>query len=248
MQTPLLSHAVVYHPTTMNKSSSNNSNNKGTQTQTPTPAVPSHYLYGNHDDHDRLYMPALSSFKQCSLVLGLLVGLFIYLSTLGAEFVGVMLWGKEILEKSNHELIVFSLAWNLITTLLAIVILSSLRKLVSVVFLSAMATTNRSLTQMDDILSELLSYMEGRFAVGALVGICGSWNVTNAVLGMKPQILQSLVILVVACLWCRVTLVLLGSPEEVLIYDEYDCDEYDEECDCECEKNPQRALTASLLV
>ena len=182
-----LSSAVVYQPMTDSDAS----------TQTP-----------------RLYMPNLSSFKTCSLILGLLVGFFIYLSTLGAEFVGVMLWGREILNKSNHELIAFSLMWNFITTLIAIVILSSMRRLVSIVF------TATAGTHAEDVLSELLSYMEGRFAVGALVGICVSWNATNLVLGMKPQIIQSCVILAVACLWCRVTLVLLGSPDQSLITDE----------------------------
>jgi hypothetical protein len=170
-------------------------------------------------EEERLYMPELSRFNSCSLILGLLVGFFIYLSTLGAEFVGVMLWGREILNKSNQELILFSLAWNFITTCIAIVILSSMRRLVTIVFSATISTTGRSSDNVEEILSELLSYMEGRFAVGALVGICFSWNVTNLVLGMKPQIIQSCVILVVACLWCRVTLVLLGSPERTLIHD-----------------------------
>ena len=174
---------------------------------------------------ERLFMPALGHFKSCSLILGLLVGFFIYLSTLGAEFVGVMLWGREILNKSNHELIAFSLMWNFITTMIAIVILSSMRRLVSIVFLSSVSHKR---TNTEDVLSELLSYMEGRFAVGALIGICVSWNITNFVLGMKPQIIQSCVILAVACLWCRVTLVLLGSPEQSLIYEDDDDEEEDE--------------------
>ena len=52
-----------------------------------------------------------------------------------------------------------------------------------------------------------------------LVGICISWNVTNMVVGMRPQIIQSCVILAVACMWCRLTLVLLGQPDAGLIYD-----------------------------
>jgi len=192
-----LSSAVVYQPMP---------DDKGTQTP-----------------EQRLHMPALGSFKNCSLMLGLLVGFFIYLSTLGAEFVGVMLWGREILNKSNHELIAFSLMWNFITTMIAIVILSSMRRLVSIVFTASVPSTR---TNSEDVLSEILSYMEGRFAVGALVGICISWNMTNLVLGMRPQIIQSCVILAVACLWCRVTLVLLGSPEQTLIHED---DEEEEE-------------------
>ncbi|CAB9519190.1 expressed unknown protein [Seminavis robusta] len=206
-----LSPAVVY--TAM-------SDDKSTQTRRTTSTTSS------SSADERLYMPALSSFKTCSLVLGLLVGFFIYLSTLGAEFVGVMLWGREILNKSNHELILFSLMWNFITTMIAIVILSSMRRLVTIVF---MASVSKERQNAEDVLCELLSYMEGRFAVGALVGICTSWNVTNVVLGMRPQIIQSCVILAVACLWCRVTLVLLGSPEQALIHD--DEEEEEEEQD-----------------
>ena len=197
-----LASAAVYHPM---------SDDKATQT--------------THTAQERLYMPALGHFKSCSLILGLLVGFFIYLSTLGAEFVGVMLWGREILNKSNHELIAFSLMWNFITTMIAIVILSSMRRLVSIVFLSSVSNKR---TNTEEVLSELLSCMEGRFAVGALVGICVSWNITNFVLGMKPQIIQSCVILAVACVWCRVTLVLLGTPEQSLIHAEDDEEEEQE--------------------
>ena len=163
-------------------------------------------------------MPTLGQFKACGLILGFLVGLFIYLSTLGAEFVAVMMWGKGILSKTNHELIMFSLAWNLATTFLALIILTCLRRLVITVF--STAVTHRSEQNADDLSSELLSYLEGRFAVGALVGICVAWNATNFVVGMRPQIIQSCVILAVACLWCRVTLILLGAPTEALIYED----------------------------
>merc|ERR1712137_1484418 len=87
--------------------------------------------------NQRFYVPDLGSFKFCSFLLGLLVGLFIYLSTLGAEFVGVMVWGREILNKSDRELIAFSLLWNFVTTMIAIIALSSIRRLVTVVFFAA---------------------------------------------------------------------------------------------------------------
>jgi len=168
----------------------------------------------------RFHMPSLGQFKTCGLLIGLLVGFFIYLSTLGAEFVAVMLWGRDILDKTNSELVVFSLGWNLVTTCIALVVLTSLRRLVSAVFTAAMKHHSAETAEdHDDILAELLSYLEGRFAIGALVGICVSWNVTNMVLGMRPQVISSCIILAVACLWCKVTLVLLGDREERLIFD-----------------------------
>eukprot|EP00797_Seminavis_robusta_P036646 Sro942_g222730.2 (184) ;mRNA; r:37469-38020 len=158
-------------------------------------------------------------FKACSLTLGLLVGAFIYLSTLGAEFVAVMVFGKEILDKSNNELVLFSLGWNLVTTCIALVVLATLRRLVATVF-TATVSESRSQDNIDNLSSELLAYVEGRFAVGALVGICISWNLTNMVLGMRPQVIQSCIILAVACLWCRLTIILLAQPSEALIHDD----------------------------
>lgn len=174
------------------------------------------------EEDNRIYMPLLGKFKFCSLLLGLLVGFFIYLSTLGAEFVAVMLWGRDILTKTNNELILFSLGWNLITTFIALLILTTLRRMIMAVTYPAL---NERRVDAEAVVAELLSYLEGRFAVGALVGICLSWNVTNMVLGMRPQIIQSCVILAVACMWCRLTLVLLGQPESGLIYDTIEQDQ-----------------------
>lgn len=184
-------------------------------------AMPDTETKATQTKEEVLHMASLPQFKRCSLILGLLVGFFIYLSTLGAEFVGVMLWGRDILNKSNHELIAFSLLWNFVTTMIAIIILTSMRRLVSIVFVASIGNKR---TNTEEVLAELLSYMEGRFAVGALVGICLSWNITNFVLGMKPQIIQSCVILAVACLWCRVTLALLGNPEKNLIHEKTEDD------------------------
>jgi len=169
----------------------------------------------------RLYMPTLGSFKACSLIVGFLVGLFIYLSTLGAQFVAVVLWGTDVLGKTNQEMVLFSLAWNAATTSLALVILACLRRLVASVFTAAAA--HRSNTE--DLASELLSYLEGRFAVGALAGIFVSWNITNMVLGVRPHIIQSCAILAMACMSCIVSLPMLGSPSETLIFDDSEGEE-----------------------
>lgn len=245
MTPPVLSHAVVYYqPLTTTTTTSScrqilkkRMTTSGTSqgTQTPDDSINPNSNSNPSDDDDRFYMPGLSKFKNCSLVLGLLVGLLIYLSTLGAEFVGVLLWGHDLLldasasasdtdtsnnQQQQHLLIAFSLGWNLVTTIVAITMLSSLRQLVSVVFLSASMHNNNTNSSKQDqdsrmtndlILAELLSHMEGRFAVGALVGICGSWNIANFILGIQPQVLQSMAILAVACLWCKATLVLLSG-------------------------------------
>jgi hypothetical protein len=182
------------------------------------------------EQDERLYMPSLGAYKNCGLVLGILVGAFIYLSTLGAEFVAVMVWGRDILDKNASDMLIFSLLWNLLTTSIALLVLAALRIVVSSVFIAAVGET-RSAENVKDIAGELLSYIEGRFAVGALGGICVCWNVTNLALGMRPQVIQSCVILVVACLWCRFTLVLLGKPPRALVYDHEEQEEEEPQCE-----------------
>jgi hypothetical protein len=182
---------------------------------------------------ERLYMPSLGAYKTASLLLGLLVGAFIFLSTLGAEFVAVMVWGNEILDKSKCDMLLFSFVWNLFTTSIALVVLAALRKLVASVLTASVGTT-RSEENVKDIAGELLSYLELRFAIGALVGICVCWNFTNLFLGVRPQVIHSFAILAVACFWCRLTLILMGKPSQALIYDREE--EQEEEPQCEDEK------------
>jgi hypothetical protein len=182
---------------------------------------------------------------RAAFLLAFLVGCFIYLSTLGAEFLGVMLWGPDIVTKSNQVLIASSLAWNFVTTVVAIVLLKSARQVVKAVFCAAVRTTKRSSDNAEEILSELLSYMESRFAMGALGGICLAWNVANMVMGMKAQIIQSCVILLVACMWCRVTLILLGAPGNFFIYSD---DEEHTSTNTNNRSNDEEGATAPLLV
>jgi hypothetical protein len=51
---------------------------------------------------------------------------------------------------------------------------------------------------------EMVLHMECRFVVGALVGVCMAWTMTDLLLGMKAQILYSLLTLLIALFWCRV--------------------------------------------
>jgi hypothetical protein len=129
-------------------------------------------------------------FKASSLVLGLMVGFFIQFSTLGANFLMITLWGEDVMTKSKHDIVVFSLVWSFFTSAMAIVILGFLRNIITTV------------TTQD--VDELVLHMECRFVVGALIGVCFAWTATDMVLGMRAQIVYSLVTLTVALAWCRV--------------------------------------------
>jgi hypothetical protein len=169
--------------------------------------------------------PLFGKFKLSALMLGLLVGFFIQFSTLGANFLVITLWGEDVISKSKSDIVVFSLLWSFFTSAMAIVILSFLRTLVTITYNAVSAqsedllevSSNRSPTVADGVqakansltrivsdLQEMVLHMECRFVVGALVGVCLAWTMTDIVLGMRAQILYSLLTLLVALFWCRV--------------------------------------------
>lgn len=142
--------------------------------------------------------PALfHRFQRSSLFLGLLVGLFIQASTLGANYLVVSVWGEEVVNTTKQDVIYFSLVWSLFTSALAIVILAFLRNLVQACYQSDDEERN-------DLLDDMILQMECRFVVGALIGVCSAWALTDLVLGMSMQIVYSVVTLVVALSWCRI--------------------------------------------
>ena len=189
-----------------------------TKTTNATQTSLSNGLASIHGDQC-LSIPLLGQFKACCLMLGFFVGTFIYLSSLGAEFLAAMLWGKDVLARTNLVSMVLSLAWNLATICIAFVILTCLRHLVASVFLDAMRHSQFK-KNAEAILDHLLLYLECHFGVGALVGICVTWNATNLALGGKrPQVTQPCIIMAAACLWCRVMLMLLVPQEDSLIRD-----------------------------
>jgi hypothetical protein len=146
--------------------------------------------------HSPLNAKLFNSFKTFCLMIGLMVGFFIQCSTLGANFLVITIWGDDIVHKSGQDIIVFSILWSVFTSVMAIVILGFLRNLVTVTYNAVSSEDDRNLENM-------VLHMECRFVVGALVGVCMAWTITDILLGMKAQVVYSLVTLVVALLWCR---------------------------------------------
>lgn len=159
----------------------------------------------SEDEEDqRIEEKAFSRFKFSALILGLLVGFFIQFSTLGANFLVITLWGEDVVTKSKTDIVVFSLLWSFFTSAMAIVILGFLRNLVTITY---SAVGGRSA----DLLEEMVLHMECRFVVGALVGVCLAWTMTDVLLGMRAQIVYSLVTLVVALCWCRIMMMCFAT-------------------------------------
>jgi hypothetical protein len=160
----------------------------------------------DEEDH-RLEEKAFSRFKFSALLLGLLVGFFIQFSTLGANFLVITLWGEDVVTKSKTDIVVFSLLWSFFTSAMAIVILGFLRNLVTITY---SAVGGRSV----DLLEEMVLHMECRFVVGALVGVCLAWTMTDVLLGMRAQIVYSLVTLVVALVWCKIMMMCFATDSK----------------------------------
>jgi hypothetical protein len=163
----------------------------------------------NADQHRR--------FKMSSLCLGLLVGFFIQASTLGANYLVVTVSGENVMTTSKKDIVMFSLLWSLFTSFLAIVILAFLRNLVR-------ATYETDNEEQNDQLDDVILHMECRFVVGALIGVCTAWALTDLILGLSVQIVYSFLTLGVALAWCKLMMWCFSYPEDDDEQNEQDTD------------------------
>ena len=106
-----------------------------------------------------------------------MVGFFIQFSTLGANFLVIQIWGEDILNKSRNDIVCFSLLWSFFTSAMAIIILAFLRNIVSIAYLSVFQRSQQ-------LVEEMVLNLECRFVVGALIGVCTAWTITDALMGM----------------------------------------------------------------
>merc|ERR1711988_522624 len=102
------------------------------------------------------------------------------------------------------------------------VILGFLRSIVTAAFLSVPneehltvrngngESTNSSTVVEDNesnnALEEMLVAMECRFVIGALIGVCTAWSITDVILGMTAQMVTCLVALIFALAWVKLVL------------------------------------------
>jgi hypothetical protein len=159
-------------------------------------------------------MPLFGVFKNHSLMLGLLVGFFVQFSTLGANFLVIVLWENDLIHKSKSEIVMLSLVWSAFTSFMAILTLGFLRSVVTIVF---RASVPRDCIDREAILEEVVLHLECRFVVGALVGVCMAWTATDVLLGMNIQIIFSLATLAVSLLWCKLMMYCFTKDDRSLI-------------------------------
>ena len=182
-------------------------------------------LVSGDTDEDSIVLLAeestLSQFKLFSLFLGLLIGVFIQFSSLGANYLvdRVLARASAALEEEditttammmNHWW--FSLVWSFATSSIGVVLLLALRSL---------------LHETGRVHTNLLLVVECHFAAGALTGVCLAWMGTDLILLQTPQhLLHSCFTLAMALGWCK----LLAVCFPVSLHD-HDLEEGEEEQD-----------------
>jgi hypothetical protein len=146
----------------------------------------------------RLAEPSVPSnnFRFSALFLGIIIGLFIQCSTLGANFVYISFYGKGTLSQSKYGVVLFSFGWSVLTSVAAMAALGFLRDLVRLTH-AALSDISGQARESQNI-EEMIVHMEHRFVVGALTGICAAWIVTDLVLGMQSEVIYSSLILIFA--------------------------------------------------
>jgi hypothetical protein len=120
-------------------------------------------------------------FAVASATLGCVVGCFIQLSSLGANYI----LGSTF----SHSVLAFSLAWSMVTSAMGVAMLLLVCGILQ--------------TVADDRHLLLLHHLECYFCIGTLVGVCICWTVTDRILGLDAHIWHSLVTLAAALVWCK---------------------------------------------
>lgn len=194
------------------------------------------------DAHNEKLHKMMKSFRSACLCLGFVVGLFVQLSTLGANFIAIMMLGSHsILQKSHTDIVEFSLLWSIFSSCLAVIILSYLRNIITTLFLHHGGRNVQEQEEDDDeeddedeedALDELLSYVENRFVTGALLGVCVAWTVTDVLLGVQVEFIHTLIGMALLVCWCKAP-ILKKLPSR----QDYAEDEEDEEEDVPSSSN-----------
>lgn len=201
--------AVLFQPKIYSRINSNSNNYTGVDDcqDTVTSALSSDDDCDEQDvifdrDHDLAVTAAvlrLARFQRYTMVVGLIVGFFIQFSSLGANFLLSTAVGTSTTAATSKAIIWFSLGWSLFTSILGVSILLLLRFIVT----TAWNMTSSSATSIPNDSATMIDKMESHFAIGALVGVCLAWTCTDVVLGMMAHVVQSVVTLVAALMWCR---------------------------------------------
>lgn len=146
--------------------------------------------------------------KRSSVVLGIIFGIFIQFSTLGSNWLIIMIFGSyAIVSATKAQLIMFSLFWSIVTSAMSMWILKFLRYLVHAILdieqrrLLPSTTDEINFSDRRMRADIMMLALESRFVGGALVGVSLAWTVTDLLLGLHVQMMYSIITLVIVSLW-----------------------------------------------
>lgn len=145
------------------------------------------------------------SFHTSTLILGFMVGVIIQLSTMGANFLIMTVYGDDAIS-STKDIIIFSLIWSTVTSTMAFFILGFIRNLLKAGYRNMTSANGDEEAGISEELDDIILNVECRFVVGAMMGVCLSWTVTDIFLGLNVQVMYSLITLTIALFWCHMML------------------------------------------
>jgi hypothetical protein len=192
-----LQHAVVYDAAGVSSTIKNNESN-----------LP--LLNAREEDSDKDSEIISKRSHTYSLGLGLTVGTFMQLSTLGAHFLVLSVLSVEFVEKNSIDTFVLPALYSHFMAM-ALIVLGFLRNLLSMAYGSG-RTTDRNQPQVrtandddnDNLLQVMLFQLESRFIMGALIGECFAWTATDLLLGMERQGTFAAEALLLTLMYCYV--------------------------------------------
>lgn len=158
----------------------------------------------NEEDDDflteEMKAKCLRTTGTCSMIIGVIEGIFVQGSTLGLNFLISTLGGGS---PTANTYVSLTVAWSLIASSLGVTILLFLRNLVVTSFFISMDTTESGVKrqQKEEFMSAVIERVEKFFAVGTLAGVGLAWCITDILLEIKTHLLHSSLSFLVAMIW-----------------------------------------------
>ena len=138
--------------------------------------------------------------KTSCLVLGVLIGFFIQVSTIGASFLTNLPWAKGA---TDQNIAVYALAWSVITATASCGVMMIFRSFVEITFnLTFGRTLSYDPVTHDRLLDELVWYFECFFSLGVLISVTLAWIATSFVLGMPSTLIDVAITVALPVFWC----------------------------------------------
>jgi hypothetical protein len=151
----------------------------------------------NGGDVDAFMMGKL---KYSCLILGVLIGFFIQVSTIGASFLTNLPWAKGT---SDQHIAVYALLWSIITATASCGVMMIFRSFVEITFnLTYARSPSHDPVKHDQLLDEIVWYFECYFSLGVLISVTLAWIATSCVLGMPSTLIDLGITIALPLFWC----------------------------------------------